>query len=60
MSLFKIKQHHTFWQKMAILLHLPHRASPTEKAINAALHLLLYISLIFLGYLFAQLQNVAG
>lgn len=60
MSLFGIHKHQTFWQKLAVVLHLPHQASPAEKAINTALHLLLYVSLIMIGYLLAQLQNVAG
>lgn len=60
MSLFGMQKHHNFGQKLAAILHLPHKASPAEKVINTAFHLILYISLILIGYLLAQLQNVAG
>lgn len=44
------------WSKAARLLHLTNPQSPAEKIINTLLHLLLYISLIFVGYLLALLQ----
>ncbi|PIR61671.1 MAG: hypothetical protein COY81_00610 [Candidatus Pacebacteria bacterium CG_4_10_14_0_8_um_filter_43_12] len=55
--LFKIDQQ-TCWQKVGRWLHVTKPDTASEKVINALLHILLYVSLVLIGYLLGQLNRI--
>ncbi|NCN06288.1 MAG: hypothetical protein GW946_00400 [Candidatus Pacebacteria bacterium] len=57
-NLLAFNNHHTFLTSLAEKLHWPHKETRTHKALRLLHTSIVYIALILIGYLIAQLEQL--